>query len=76
MGKQTALESITSSFTKKKCTYILLKAVVKCLQFVSTDETYFYKSSTDCLFACIVKCQIVKLTAMLTNKKYQPSEAQ
>lgn len=76
MGKQTSLESIATLLTKKKLTYILIKAVVKCLWFVSPNGTHLYKSSTGCLSSCIVKCQIVKLTTRPTNKKYQPSEAQ
>lgn len=76
MGKQTPLESIATLLTKKKLSHILIKAVVKSLWFVSPNETQLYKSSTDCLLSCVVKCQIVKLTTRPTNKKYQPSEAQ
>ena len=76
MGKQTPLESIATLLTKKKLTYLLIKAVVKSPWFVSPNGTQLYKSSTDCLFSSIVKCQIVKLTTRPTNNKQQPSEAQ
>jgi len=76
MGNQTPLESITTLLTKKKLIYILIKAVVRSLWFVSPNGAQLYKSTTDCLFSCIVKCQIVKLTTRLTKKKHQPSEAQ
>ena len=76
MGKQTPLESTATLLTKKKLAYILIKAVFKSLWFISPKGTQLYRSSTDCLFFCIVKCQIVKLTTRPANKKYQPSEAQ
>lgn len=39
--------------TKKKLTYILIKAAVKGLWFINPNGTQLYKSSTGCLFSCM-----------------------